>query len=317
MNKYIENLQKAQEESRISKIEFTILRFLWQRFKIVLPQFIFLPLIYNFVIVFSILIIGVSSIVVLTLVVHSLFYSLDEIYNFYYLIKDRYWNVIMFGTVIWLLSLELSRSKSDWNAYTDICWRKIFKINMKTNQVFIFFSIFIFILAVAIFTVQFIVFLITALSLIVILESIKEVLLYKSVNHWVKVSLEDIEFDIIEESVISDVRIGKVDRIKLYSLRTRYTYIKKGKKYCSAQVYIDEPRDKKLFQNKNDYTILQWIEENKNIKNAYINPKNVSQAVLFPEVLLSSFFGKIFIMIGAILTILVTTNYIDWAYYFA
>lgn len=318
MNKYIENLQKTQEENYISKTEFTILKFLWEKFGIEFPPYRFLPLIYSFIIVFSTLLISVSIIVLFVLSLYSFFNSTEDAITIYGLIEAKYWNVIVFGTIIWLLGLAFSRDNFNWNADKNKCWRSNLKYNIdkKTSQVFIIFSILVFILATSIFTYHFIIFLINSLSVIIVIESVKKILVYKSVTYWKKILLIDIQCDTKEELVLDDISIGKINKVKLYSLYTTYTYKNKGKVYCSSQIYIDEPRDGSLFENKNKYSILQWLNENNNLEYAYVNPKNSSQAVLFKEVLLSSYVGKIFIIIGAMIVMQVINNYIDWVYYF-
>ena len=181
----------------------------------------------------------------------------------------------------------------------------------KTLLFFIPFVALVFVLAMVVFAHRFVLFAITISSLIIIMESVKKVLFYHSVKQWREVQLEDIEFDIINES-----SFNKKGRLDLYSLHATYTYKNKGKTYCSSQIYIDEPRDKRIFQSESPHAVNRWIETNKNIQYAYVNTKNPSQAVLFKEISMSSYLGKIFIALGAMLMIQVANNNTDWAFYF-
>ena len=127
--------------------------------------------------------------------------------------------------------------------------------------------------------------------------SLRWVWLFFSVRSWKKGDVEDIKLCIDEEETIAD----GPQKIKLYSLRARYGYIYDDNRYCSEQIYIDEPRDERLFRARERFAIERWIEEHSALNECFVNPRNPHEAVLRKEVHPLSYVGKIAIALGSLI----------------
>lgn len=315
---YLEQLMLAYNEGTISKLEKLILKFLWEFLGIELPPNKYLSPIYNFFIFYFIAFISVTLIIMFFFIIYATIESIEESIKLYSLVEHKYFNIIAFGTILCLVVVEVTKNKNTWCDDLVQYWRVNLGncINKKTNFVFIIFAILVSIFAIVLFKVKFIIFAINTILIIVIYDEIKILLHFISIMGWIKTSLDDIEFQVLEEEQINNISIDKIHKVKLYSLLTRFSYKINHIKYFSSQMYIDEPRDKVLFQNESDYKIKQWIEDNKNIAfYAYVNPNNFKEAILFKDILFASYFGKIFIVFGTIITLYIVNNYLNLEYY--
>lgn len=312
---YVEKLNYLFEQEKITKREKDILMLLWKNFKIELPPYEYLKPIYNFFLFYFLLFIGITLVVFFVLLGYIIFESFDEAEKNFSLVNDKYFNIIAFLTVLLLVITEAIKNDNNWCDFEEEYWRIDFEdcINKRTNILFVIFSFFTIVSGVIIFKSKFIVFTITVLGIIIIYETMKSLMKLHSVKTWKRIKITTINFDLISEDVIDDI----THKVKLYSLEARYTYEINKKEYFSSQIYIDEPRDKKLFQSRVKHHILQWIQNNgKQVKYLYVNPKNNKESVLFKDILQVSFLGKYLIIVGTIIMIYIFNKYVDLSFYF-
>jgi len=314
MKTYLEKLDLAYSEGSTHDYEKKILHYLWKLFKIELPPYKFLPLVYNLFIIYFIVFISVSTIVIVALFVYALLESYYDAVTLYQLVENRFSHTVAFGTLIWLIILALTKNKYSWCTYSMKYWKISAEpcINMRTKFILIAFSASVVLMGIIIFEERFIRFAITMISVIVIYNTVEDLMLFNEVKDWKKVPLSDIKFQIKEDEEISN--IGK---IKLYSLEVFYKYVLNGKEYFSSQVYFDELSHEALFKNRKEIHIKQWILDNKDIvKNTYVNLSNFSESVLYRDIKRSSYIGKIIVLLGAFLLIIIINNFINLGYYF-
>lgn len=315
MINYLDKLTFAYNKGIVSQKEKIVLSYLWKFWKIEFPPYRYLSSIYNFFLLFSVLFFCVTLIIALPLIGYGVVESLERAINLYDLIEDKYFNMISFGTLIWLIASEITKNTNSWCDFSEKYWRIDSEncIDKKTNQIFIIFSLMVFLLGVIVFEAKFIAFVISTISMIIIYETMMKLKKFYTVKYWKSVPVNSIEFTMTSADSVADIS----HKIKLYSLSVKYSYKMSNRLYYSSQIYFDEPRDKILFQNDKEYAILRWIEDNKGkIDHLFVNPNNHQESVLFTDILGSSYFGKVFIVIGALLILIVVNNFIDLGYYF-
>jgi len=319
MKTYLEKLNLAQEEDNVSREEVNILKYIWYFSKLELLPYKYLPLHYNVFLLFSVVFISITAAMIFVLIMYSIMESSDIAIEIYNNTKYKYFNSIAWCTSIWLILLVLFKKKINWCNYSEKYWKKNHTtcITKYTNTTLIVFFMIIAIINIFLFENKYIIFMVTLVSLVIIHETIIELLHFHSIKNWIKIPVINIVYTIKEEKEISNIGLGNIGMTKLYSLDVKYSYRIKGKIYFSSQVYMDEPRDGQLFKNKNKYTIEQWILENKNhIKDISVNKHRPNEAIIFKEILLSSYVGKFFIVIGSLFMIYVINNHINLDYYF-
>lgn len=320
MKVYLKKLDSACEETIVSNYEKKILQYLWKFFKIELPPYKFLPLIYNFFIIYLIVFLLVSVIIMIPLMVYAFLESFYDAVVLYELVEQKFFNTVSFGTFFWLFILALTRTEKTWCNYSIKYWKSGLEpcINTRTKLIFMFFSIVVVFIGIFIFEEKFIRFSITTVSIIIIYNVIVDLILFSKIKNWKQTPILDIQFKIFEEREIANANIGEIKKIKLYSLNVLYKYVLNGKEYFSSQVYPDELAYEELFKNRQETPIRRWIIENENkVKYTYVNLSNVSQSVLYKDIKGSSYIGKIIVLIGALLLIVVINSFINLEYYFS
>jgi len=292
---YPEILKKWKEDKRISNLEYKIWSFIFTLTQAKIPPLKLLPIHYKFFLIylFSFLMVGIVGIVFF--VGCALF--LDETIKVV-VCKEATYRIFALIAIITVLLFFLflpSDSALEEYFYRHRCWRVNAGNEMLSRKEHIFLIGIIgvtVLLSILFFKSRFIIFALNAFLILVIYEAFRQFSMYVSVKNWQRNKLHFLSFHIDEKEEISD----GMKKVKLYSLQAKYRYFYKNKEYCSSQIFIDEPRDRKLFKSLYVVDIKRWIEEHKHIDVCYVNPQKPWMAVLEKNILTASLFGKVVII---------------------
>lgn len=193
-------------------------------------------------------------------------------------------------------------------------------MNKRAKIFFAIFTIFLILICSIIFGAKFVKFAIIAFLLSFIYETMIEIYKFTTVKKWHAVTIKELSFNIQERRSIAKIKddfIAKIGTKTLFYLHAKYSYMYKNKEYFLSQIYIDEPRDSKLFGTETKIDIEQWINRYKEkIDKAYVNPQKPYEAVLFKDVLPVSIYGKYLMIFGATIVGFITYSYLDLSFFF-
>lgn len=307
---YLSHLNK---EGLISKMEYKLLHFVYRLFRLEIAPFGCLSMLYVFGIVFSFLCFSVVFIGVVLLLVYAVVYGADTSFILLPSFKQRAWHMIMIGSFFWLIMQQVISADLQ-KEYCRYC-HEFFKKNSlqpKYKISIIFLFLLSFFLSIYLFKHNVIVYLLLVVSLIIIVESIKDIVAFNNLKSWKRVILKDIRFNMVHTNVIKIAGVRD-----FYSLKAKYCYEVDGEEYCDTKIYIDQTAARGIFETPHKYLIKNWLSRHTDIKYAYYNPSHPCQAVLFKDVLFSSYLLKLFIIVGTLLVVYVVNFAIDWEYYFS
>lgn len=305
---YGDKLQAFQKHVRLFAIEDFFYRSFWRFFGIEIPPVRLAPMIVNFILLFSLIgLIGFAACLVILLYLLILGVHFDSTISLYHKLFD----VIAVTSVVILVFIEASKDDEQtlfWNINNDE--KKIWQLNWFERDIkysrklqYFFFGVIIIIVALfgLVFKSQFFKFSLSMICLIIIYESIKVLLFYKSMCKWKPIKLEEKSFYVGTFETYN----AQKNHVKLYSLEAEYKY-KVGKIfYYSSQIFTDESFNTNLIDSSDVFPLKRWISEHENIDIAYVNPDKAYQAVLDRSVSKQSFINVVATIFAAMLVLLI------------
>lgn len=315
MNTYNEQLNSLKANSSIGNLEAQAFKTIYKFFGIKLPPSLYSPIFLNFVTIYSLMFavsLGVGLCVKLLLFIFAGTFEFD--FNASKLIYFFFFLTLMCLAVVEALKIDIDFRRwycynKEWIWYQDITYYD----DLRDKKLLIFLSIYSILLCVLSFIflkMAFIRFLSSTIVLLVLYECIKQIFYFNFLKKWIKVKIISSNFKNIEKKVLDNKSLLDRNYIsKRNYLDGEITYKYKNSLFKTGQIFSDQESRATLFEVQDSYYIKQWVKENKDIEEIYINPQKPYQAMVEIDVLRRSYVNKYITILGGIILLWIINVY--------